>query len=208
MKSRGFTLAEVIAVVIIIAIIGVLTVPILTSLLGDNRDNLYELQLEEIKRTAEKWSYDNLDLLPDSGSISVSLGTLKKENYIEKNIINPLTNEQFSPTTEIKISNINNEFIYEVITEDVNGFQSDQYGPHITISTDSIIYLSVGDEYNEIGATSDSGEVYIQYLLGEVEYASIDTSNPNTYRVIYSASDNSSGEINTTYKIVTVIIAD
>ena len=59
--KKGFTLIEVLTVIILIGVIGLIAFPAVNSMIKEARENLYNDQMEEIKLAAEKWSYDNID---------------------------------------------------------------------------------------------------------------------------------------------------
>ena len=76
--KKGFTLVEMMAVIIILAIVATITFPIVSQSIEKNREKLYYSQLDEIKLNAEKWAYSNLDLLPtvEDEMITITLQNL------------------------------------------------------------------------------------------------------------------------------------
>lgn len=101
MKRNGFTLVEVLAVIIILGIIGVIIMPAVTGSINDSKDELYDMQVSNIVEAGKTWSADNLNSLPTTvGDVKkVSLKELQEDGYIDENITNPKTNKIFDPTT-------------------------------------------------------------------------------------------------------------
>ena len=117
MNKKGFTLVEVIGVIILLGVIvGIATLTINNSL-KKNKEALYEAQVENIIRNAKTWASRNVFSLPEENNefIIVTLGQLKKDGFAEDSIINPRIDEQFSNDLQIKITRINENYSYEII---------------------------------------------------------------------------------------------
>ena len=73
--KKGFTLAELLGVITILAVIAVIVFPLVNKTIKQNKEKLYNSQLEEIKSGAEKWAYANIEMLPvnDGETITVTL---------------------------------------------------------------------------------------------------------------------------------------
>lgn len=106
MKNKGFTLVELMGVIVLLGILVLIAVPAITGVLKSSKDDLYESQLKTIETAARNWASDeeNISKLPDSGScIYVELGTLKKGEYVDLNIKNPKTEKEFNDTATVVI---------------------------------------------------------------------------------------------------------
>ena len=99
MKKNGFTLIEILAVLIILGVVGLIVMPVVTNSLRESKDDLYNVQISNIKEAAKTWSADNMNKLPTTtgGNKNVNLKMLQDEGYIEENITNPKTDETFDP---------------------------------------------------------------------------------------------------------------
>ncbi len=75
-KKKGFTLVELLAVVIILGIISIIIYPVLNKVLKDNRKKAFEASLDSVVRAAELYKADNnnnLDIIDyDDGTIDIS----------------------------------------------------------------------------------------------------------------------------------------
>ena len=108
----GFTLVELLGVLIVLAVIALITFPIVNNTIKENKEKLYSAQLEEIKSSAEKWAYANLSLLPtnENESITVTLLELKKAGYVSIDSRNPKTGELLPNDMIITIIFKNNNY--------------------------------------------------------------------------------------------------
>ena len=124
--KKGFTLAELLGVIVVLALISLITVPAVSDILKNNKKKLCETQLQNIKLAAQNYGADHFYDLPvesgDDYSIKISLGDLTSNGYIDKEIRNPVTKQNFIETgsnlVEIKIKRDNNKFIYEIQNEE------------------------------------------------------------------------------------------
>ena len=80
--KRGFTQEELIAVIIILAAIGLITFPVVTGIINDSHERAYKEQVSLIEDASRKWGIDKQDKLSMEQSIKVSVDTLINEGYI------------------------------------------------------------------------------------------------------------------------------
>ena len=195
--KKGFTLVEVLTVIIIIGVIGLIAFPAVNSMIKDAREKLYNNQIEEIKLAAEKWSYDNIKLLPsnENESITLTLLELKRGGYLPLDIKNPKTDEPLSNGLIIVITYKANDYEYTIENDKVIT-QITEDSPSIIIGGESIVTVEVSDEYIQSAATAKtkegvdiSSDIVITYFDNGKEIANIDTSQLKTYTVEYSVID-------------------
>ena len=121
MNKKGFTLAELLGVITILAMLALLVTPVVTKTIKNNKQKLYNIQISEIEKAAYNYAIKNTYVLPEEGvTIVVTLGELKKEGLIDKEVRNPITKELFSDDLKIEIGNINNQYTYTVLDEEAN----------------------------------------------------------------------------------------
>lgn len=125
MNRKGFTLVELLAVIIILSLLALITSTSITKLVSDSKDDLSDVQIQLIKSAAQTWGADNLSQLPNVGECSyITLGDLKKYGIIDSKIINPKNNQEISDDLKIKISNDKNEYGKEKISYEVNASEA------------------------------------------------------------------------------------
>ncbi len=121
MKDKGFTLVEILAVLVIIGLIVLLAFPSIERAIKKSQDNLYNAQINNIKISARDWASDHMDSLPtiEGDNIDITLGELQKDGYIDKKLNNPKTGKPFSNELPIRISYKDGIYIYNVMADGV-----------------------------------------------------------------------------------------
>ena len=61
MKNKGFTLVEMITVIALLAIIGMISIPVVEGVIKRSKDRVYNTQLEEIKSGAKKYATEYIE---------------------------------------------------------------------------------------------------------------------------------------------------
>ena len=116
-KRNGFTLIELMAVIIILAVIALIVTPLIIGGIKESKERLYDTQLENIKSAAKSFMID-LDLENDL-TLTLTLDELKKAGYVKEDIKNPKTGESFNKCLLVSVERKDNAYEYEVIdTED------------------------------------------------------------------------------------------
>ena len=110
--KKGFTLVEILAVITIIGVLALLTVPAIDSIIRENKKETLEVQKNQIIDSLKEYAASNALWLDDTTIIT--LGDLKKSGFIDKDVRNPETNECFKNSTKLKIRRQDNSFIYEI----------------------------------------------------------------------------------------------
>ncbi len=112
--KKGFTLVEVMGVLLVLSIMFLIGTSSVTKIIKENKQKLYNEQVNSFIESAETWALGNASSLPEVGSsIKLTLKTLIDENFIKKGIKNPVTNEPFSNDEYICIFNINGNYVYK-----------------------------------------------------------------------------------------------
>lgn len=203
MKSRGFTLVEVLGIIVVLGIIAVIATPVVQGTIEKNREKMFDVIMEQLTDSAKDWAAKNASQLPNDNNeyLDVSLGDLKTNGVLKINVQNPKSNNVFSDESFVRITRNNNNFTYEVYTYDlVTADEVEDGAPTITLKGDQIIYLEKDGEYVEEGTLED--KVSIQILKDGKEVSSVETSTSNTYTIYYSLLENNKLGIN----VRTVII--
>lgn len=214
MNKKGFTLVELLAVIIILSVVLLVVIPVVDSVVSGSKQTAYNAQIERIKQAASDWSISNAKYLPneEGESITIYLGDLKANGFIAVDVKNPKTNKILSNNTTIVITNKDGDYDFEVNLVDISSDESPN-APILVIGGNIIDYVEVnqdGISYTIPTATAKkaSGESinasYISYQIikGNSVVSSIDTSTIGSYKIIYSVTD--SGLTGTYEKLVEV----
>lgn len=118
-RIKGFTLVELLAVIVILSLLLLLAVTTVSSQFKNSKDELYDTQLNNIKLAAEMWGSDNkVKLNSISDCVSLTLGYLKDEGYVDANIKNTYTKELFKDDEVfVNITKETNRYKYEVFDD-------------------------------------------------------------------------------------------
>lgn len=87
-KDKGFTLVELLAVIVILAILALIAVPNVSSLVMKSKNNMFCKKVESIEAAAKNYAQDNFsDIISSEETIVVDkipLGTLVEKGYLSK----------------------------------------------------------------------------------------------------------------------------
>lgn len=232
MKEKGFTLVELLAVLVILSIIFILVFPSVNKLLFAGKETIYQKQINNILNAAYDFSLKNINYLPESNEKNyITLGELKHEGMIDFDIKDPKTQENFEDNLVISIHNVGigydnsnsfaklkGDYLYTV---EIDRNNNSELLPIITLSNltqDSdgnyLLILNLNENFNEENynytATSSSGDnitdkVKSYIVLNDEVVDSINTSSSSVYKINYSVIDNDGYANNS---ILSVIIAD
>ena len=112
MNKKGFTLIELIAVVVILSLLVFLVSKGVTKIVKDNKKDLGETQENLILEAAQLYMEDNLDDLPDlDACYNINISDL--QSYFE-DLSKLKTNKDLS-NYYVRVCNINNEIKYELV---------------------------------------------------------------------------------------------
>ncbi len=116
MNNKGFTLVELLTVIIVLAAISLVVIPAVNNSLNKSNEQAYDVQISTIESAAKSWLADNISRIPDNGEeVVITLGELQDGNYVDKELENPKTKSPFPRDTKIIIRNVNESYIYRVI---------------------------------------------------------------------------------------------
>ncbi len=135
--KRGFTLIELMAVIVVLGIIATISIISVDKIIKDNKETTYNAQVATIEDAARTWGVKHIKELPDEDgkSISVPLLYLKNDGIIASDFKNPKTNEPFKDDLYVDISYENGIYKYVVA-------QSSGLG---TITDPKLLYKKYGE---------------------------------------------------------------
>ncbi len=97
MKKKGFTLVELLGVLVVLAIMLIVTVPAITSSLKSADQKKYESFVQNITESAELYVESNLELFPELGNVGgtavITVGDLVDNGFLKADLVNPKTDQ-------------------------------------------------------------------------------------------------------------------
>lgn len=152
----GFTLIEVIAVIILLSIILLVSLPALSSTLKNTKEKKYQEFLNDLYIATETYITMNNELFPqlkyENGTAFINVSQLVYNNYINHNKKNPQTEENISLESTIKVTKLQDKSLaYNYFDEDyTNGaYVSDR----LILMYDA--YNIVDDQIKDLKGTND-----------------------------------------------------
>jgi len=124
-NKRGFTLIELIGVIIIISLLVLIITPVINNVIINNKEKLYQQTLDNIVVSAKNWASDseNKDLLPidNNNCVVVTLAQLKSGGYVDLNVKDPRNGNALSNSIAVLITKHNNRYDYEIKENGASG---------------------------------------------------------------------------------------
>ena len=123
--KKGFTLVEVLAVLVILTIIFAVTVPLIINNVNNTKEKVWEQTVSHIKEGTNLYLREYREDFPDlnvvGSIIAVPLSEIIDNGFIKPPIINPITDQTVLDSTiiNIEVISINNyeitipNFIYQ-----------------------------------------------------------------------------------------------
>lgn len=212
--KKGFTLVELLAVIIILGAIFAITFPLVTDNIRKTEEKAFNLQKEQIIAAAKDMVIKEYVVIPDKQSITLYVGELKRKGLLPIKMINAKTKLTISNESNVVISRENNSYSYDVniidLEEESTG--NNENAPVIRLNGNYVEYVEINTKYVEKGGTaySNTGSPLPlnspQIKLNDNEVDEIATSQLGTYKLIYSVTDKNNGL--TTTSIRTVVVRD
>lgn len=127
-KNSGFTLIEILIVVIILGILAAIVIPQFTSASNDARNSSTASQLQTLRSQIELYKIQHNDTLPDlatsnwaaltgktlvDGTATTTSGTGVFGPYLQQVPVNPLTNHSPSVVTNGTAAATGSDFVYD-----------------------------------------------------------------------------------------------
>lgn len=107
MKKKGFTLVELLGVIVILGLIALIAYPSVMSSLKRGIEKDYERFLMDLQLATESYVNDNLDnfnLLEPGDNKFIELAELVENEYLNKKMVNPKTKEQINLKTTMLVT--------------------------------------------------------------------------------------------------------
>jgi prepilin-type N-terminal cleavage/methylation domain-containing protein len=107
MNDKGFTLVELLTVIIILGVLAIITVPMVMGNVEESKRISYDKLIKNIEQTTQIYIRNNKDNIPGIKTVdnvtSITLQDLVDKEGLKKPVIDPITEKTVSLTTPITI---------------------------------------------------------------------------------------------------------
>ena len=204
MNKKGFTLVELLAVIVILSIILVIAVPSVNRYIKQSKEKAYKVQISELLDAVESYANMNNEILPENDDevIKITLGQLKIEGIVKNDTKNPYNDKFFDDTLTFIIKKKGNRYTYEIDEDTIKVRETTNNSPSIKLTGNTVVYYSINSSYQEEGSSAYdyNGKVISDV---NVDSSSLDMSVKGVYYIKYTATD-SYGTTTTVYRNVVV----
>jgi prepilin-type N-terminal cleavage/methylation domain-containing protein len=128
MNKKGFTLVELLAVIVILAVVAVITIPVISRVIKDTGNDVLKINKELMVKASESYYSINEELLPTviGGKVLISLSDLVDNGYI-KEIKNPSEETEICEGFVIVTKEAAEEYIYDPYLKCGTNYITDNY---------------------------------------------------------------------------------
>ena len=115
--KKGFTLVELLAIIVILGILGTISTAIYTNVQNKAKDTLYKEQLDTIERTIRRYITENegktvningnnvkLDIYTENNSFQLPMSFLLSEEYLDVIPTNPKCNKKMEGYWQLTVT--------------------------------------------------------------------------------------------------------
>jgi prepilin-type N-terminal cleavage/methylation domain-containing protein len=143
--KKGFTLVELLAVVVLIGLLTLIIVPVVDSSVKKGKEKAYNLQKETIIAAARSWVTDNKSLISDGDTLNLTLLNLKEQGYLDFDIKNPTTGVCLDNTMQVTVIRTDKKYNYQIIGDELTDGTTNDCD---AIGKSPTIYLIGSNPYN------------------------------------------------------------
>lgn len=119
MNKKGFTLVELLGVIVILGIIATITVPLIQRTIIENTEEAYNDQVTSFERAAKNYVASDVYNMTNCQTkiCTISLKELQEKGYLQSgDIVNPITDENFDMDNVVDITYDGDTFSYNYDT--------------------------------------------------------------------------------------------
>lgn len=215
-RKNGFTFVELLAVITIIGVMSLIAAPTVERIAKENKEKIYQTQLDNIILALKNWASDNKELLPTKNNevLTLTLGSLKADGYLEYELKNPKNNKCFDNDMILLITKEEKNYDYKIDLDTIkesDNCSMDEEIPIMVLNGSIVENVEVNSAYIDKGVVAydkDGNDItsnVTKIISGNA--ANIDTSVVGKeYVISYSVtSNNKTAKTSRTVKIVDTI---
>lgn len=201
MNKNGFTLAELMAVLILIAVMGMIVIPIVENSINSGKDDLYISQIDSVKASLKKYAIEEINpKIRNAGDdIYLSLYQLKISGNVSVDMKDPRTETLLPEDMLLRIEKREKSYTYEVLETTGTKTERTSFSASTPVlKVNPVAYYckvasEVPSDFTQIlnDYEVNSGSVIIEYYNADfTRKMPLETllSSSNDFRIVYKSN--------------------
>ena len=121
MNKKGFTMVELLAVLILLGVLAIIAIPAINSTINSSKEKAKEAQAEIILDAAQSYASEHTELLPKKGITVFNISDLIDKNYIDSSDADSIAKTDYaSMCVKVRYSTKYNQYQYQITSCDDN----------------------------------------------------------------------------------------
>ena len=205
MNKKGFTLVELLGVLVVLSVILMIAFPLITTYINKSKQKAYDTQMEIIMTGLKNYANEHKEVLPvnDTDYVTFTLGQLKALGIVNNSVVNPLDGKEIDDSMEFKIIKDGSKYTYQIVESSRLSRDDKNHTPSIILNGNILNYIDLDSTYTELGASAT--DYNGKPLSVTIDKTDLDVSTIGVYQIRYEAIDSNNTK---SYAIRTVIVGE
>ena len=205
MNKKGFTLVELLGVLVVLSVILMIAFPLITTYINKSKQKAYDTQMELIITGLKNYANEQKEVLPvnDTDYVTFTLGQLKALGIVNNSVVNPLDGKEIDDSMEFKIVKDGSKYTYQIVESSRLSRDDKNHTPSIILNGNILNYIDLDSTYNELGASATDYDG--KPLSVTIDKTDLDVSTIGVYQIRYEVIDSNNTK---SYAIRTVIVGE
>ncbi len=205
MNKKGFTLVELLGVLVVLSVILMIAFPLITTYINKSKQKAYDTQMGLIITGLKDYATDHKEVLPvnDTDYVTFTLGQLKALGIVNNSVVNPLDGKEIDDSMEFKIVKDGSKYTYQIVESSRLSRDNKNHTPSIILNGNILNYIDLDSTYNELGASATDYDG--KPLSVTIDKTDLDVSTIGVYQIRYEVIDSNNTK---SYAIRTVIVGE
>ena len=159
MEKKGFTLIEIMAVMVVLGLLIAIIVPVVNNLLKDSEDTLHDEQIDLVVKASQKYMVEHSELLPEgSDYTAVYTDDLINSGVIDNDkVIDPKTKEELDGCVVVNYNENFNQYEYNYKDDCSINITFDPEGGSVDTTSKKVM---IGKTYGELPEPTREGYTF------------------------------------------------
>ena len=205
MNKKGFTLVELLGVLVVLSVILMIAFPLITTYINKSKQKAYDTQMGLIITGLKDYVIEHKEVLPvnDTDYVTFTLGQLKALGIVNNSVVNPLDGKEIDDSMEFKIIKDGSKYTYQIVESSRLSRDDKNHTPYITLNGHILNYIDLDSTYTELGASATDYDG--KPLSVTIDKTDLDVSTIGVYQIRYEVIDSNNTK---SYAIRTVIVGE